>query len=311
MAEAMDRRITPMRPGLAAAHLKGQVAAERFAEADPHLVAVPVAPLLPEPGGAGPVDTQLLFGERVAVYDTGGQWAWVQADADQYVGYVPRACLERDGAAEARPAPTHRVVPPIAHLYAAPDIKHPPETWLSAGSVVAVEAVVETPESQIAFAALATGGHVPMAHLRGIGPATPDGAPDWVPDRVPDWVAEAERFVGLPYLWGGRSGLGVDCSALIQLALQAAGRECPRDSDMQEAALGTTLPDGAAPERGDIVFWTGHVGVMVSAGDLLHANIHHMAVAREPLDAAAERIEAKGGGAITRRARLDGGAGAS
>jgi cell wall-associated NlpC family hydrolase len=119
-----------------------------------------------------------------------------------------------------------------------------------------------------------------------------------------DFVAQAERFLGAPYLWGGRSARGIDCSALVQLALLAAGREAPRDSDMQAALLGTELPARAALRRGDLVFWKGHVGIMRDRDTLIHANAHHMAVAAEPFGPAAARIAAAGGGPVTGRRRL-------
>ena len=279
-----DPRLTPARPDLAAAHLKGTVEAERFVEPVPHVVGVPVAPMAGRPDGTAAMGTQLLFGERVEVYEAEGQWAWGQAVADGYVGYVPRPCLER---AEGAPAPTHRIAPPMSHLYPIPDMKRPPECWLSGASRVAVSGTAEA-----GFLPLASGGWVPEAHLAALdAPAT-------------DWVAEAERFLGLPYLWGGRSGMGVDCSGLVQLALAAAGRDCPRDSDLQEARLGRDLAAETPLMRGDLVFWKGHVGVMTDGATLLHANAHHMAVVAEPLDTATGRIAGAGGGGVTRRARL-------
>ena len=139
-------------------------------------------------------------------------------------------------------------------------------------------------------------------------PARPDLAAAHLAPRetaAADWVAEAERLLGAPYLWGGRGSTGLDCSALVQLALQAAGLECPRDSDMQAAELGRTLAQGAATERGDLMFWNGHLGIMLDATRLLHANSHHMAVAIEALDAARARILDAGEGSVTRHARLD------
>ena len=277
-----DQRRTPARPDLAAAHLKGEVAAERYAEATPLAVSVALAPLTARPDNEAPLATQLLYGEGFAAYENSGDWAWGQAESDGYVGYLPSACLMPAG-----PAPSHRVAQLITHLYPAPALRDRPIGWLSYGALVRVEG------AEAGFAALSTGGFVPAQHLASRqAPAT-------------DWVAEAERLLGAPYLWGGRAPTGLDCSSLVQLALQAAGRDCPRDSDMQAAELGRTLAPGEAPERGDLMFWQGHVGVMLDATRLLHCNAHHMAVTIEPLETARARILAAGAGPVTRHARLD------
>jgi len=283
-----DLRRTPARPDLAAAHLKGEVEAGRYAEATPLAVSVPLAPLTARPEGEAPMETQLLYGERFAAYENNGDWAWGQAEGDGYVGYVPRACLMPAG-----PAPTHRVAQPITHVYPAPARRARPIGWVSYGALVRVEG------TEAGFAALSTGGFIPAPHL---APREATAA---------DWVAEAERFIGAPYLWGGRAATGLDCSALVQLSMQAAGHDCPRDSDMQEAELGRTLAQGTAPERGDLMFWKGHLGIMLDATRLLHCNGHHMAVAIEALDDVRARILAAGDGPVTRHARLDVAAGDS
>ncbi len=282
-----DPRRTPARPDLAAAHLEGRVEAERFVEPTPLVVALPVAPLTRAPEAEAPMDTQLLYGEGFAAYEHDGEWAWGQAETDGYVGYLPRASL----APAAEPA-THRVAALITHVYPVASIKARPLGWLTYGALVRVVGV------ETGYAALATGGHIPVQHL--------------VPraHRAADWVAEAGRFRGVPYLWGGRAPTGLDCSGLIQLAMEAAGLSCPRDSDMQEAELGRSLPAGTPPERGDLVFWKGHVGIMLDGTRMLHANAHHMAVAEEPLAEARARILAAGCGPVTRHARLDAGTGA-
>lgn len=282
-----DPRLTLARPDLAAAGLRGTVAAARHAEPVAMQVRVPVAALMRRPGG-GPrgLDTELLMGERFDVLETEGGWCWGQSALDGYVGHVPAEAL-----APATAAPTHRVAALLAHLYPEADIKTRPRAVLSFGTRLAVAGTSGGRGTQAPMARLATGGYVIARHL------APLAAP------AADWVAEAGRLVGVPYLWGGRSAFGLDCSALVQLAMQAAGRDCPRDSDMQEAALGTTLAPGTPPERGDLMFWRGHVGVMLDEVRLLHANAHHMAVAAEPLAEAVARIAAGGGGAVTRHAR--------
>jgi cell wall-associated NlpC family hydrolase len=283
-----DQRRTPARPDLAAAHLKGEVEAERYTQATPLAVSVALAPLTARPDGEAPLATQLLHGEGFAAYENSGDWAWGQAESDGYVGYVPSACLMPAG-----PAPTLRVAQPITHVYPTPALKTRPIGWLSYCALVRVEG------AEASFAALSTGGFVPAQHL------APREAP------ATDWVAEAERMLGAPYLWGGRAPTGLDCSSLLQLALSAAGHDCPRDSDLQAAELGRTLAPETMPERGDLMFWISHVGIMLDATRLLHCNAHHMAVAIEPLEATRARILAAGEGPVTRHARLDATAGDS
>ncbi|HUF86031.1 MAG TPA: C40 family peptidase [Thermohalobaculum sp.] len=281
-----DPRRVPARADLAAAHLRGEVAAARYAEPTRLVVSLPVAPLTRRAQAEAPMESQLLYGEGFAAYEHDGEWAWGQAEADGYVGYLPRAALAPAGA----PA-SHRVAALFTHVYPGSSLKARPLGWLTYGAQVAVAGV------EAGFAVLEAGGHIPVQHL--------------VPRAhlAPDWVAEAARFTGVPYLWGGRAPTGLDCSGLLQLALQAAGRDCPRDSDMQEAELGRTLAPGTPAMRGDLMFWKGHVGIMLDGTRMLHANAHHMAVAAEPLAAARTRILVAGGGPETRHARLDGAGG--
>ncbi|MGM0583356.1 MAG: C40 family peptidase [Pseudomonadota bacterium] len=263
-----DPRLTPAREDLAAEHLRGEIAVPRYAAPRRARVARGVLPLRCRPG-AGPLDAELLYGTEVDVYEEADGLAWVQSARDGYVGYVPS-----DGLMESGLAPTHRVAATLTHLYPGPDLKAAPLEYLPLTAELSGRIEGDwlvTPH-----------GCVPARHV----------AP--VETRAADWVAEAERFLGVPYLWGGSSALGIDCSALIQVARHSAGHACPRDSDMQ-AALGEPLP-GPAPERGlrrgDLVFWRGHVGVMRDAETLLHANAHHMAVASERLAEAVARIAA-------------------
>ncbi|MEM1343763.1 MAG: C40 family peptidase [Pseudomonadota bacterium] len=280
-----DPRLTPARPDLAALHLKGQIEAARYAEPVERVIGVPIAPLTSRPEPQASLATQLLWGEGFTVYEDAGLWAWGQSVRDGYVGYLPSPCLEPP---KRLGTPTHRIAALSAPVYPAPDFKARAEGQLPYGARVSVAEIV--PGNQAEYARLHSGGFVAAAHLG---------------EAAPDWVAEAEALLGAPYVWGGRSPLGLDCSALVQLGLQAAGREAPRDADQQEATLGATLAEEAALTRGDLVFWQGHVGLMIDATHLLHANIHHMRVATEPLAEAVARIEAKGEGRPTRLARLD------
>ncbi len=284
MTAIPDRRITPFRADLAAGHLRGQVEAPAFAEPRPMRVVAPSAPLRREPRPDAPLDTEALAGELVQVYERHEGWAWGQLAGDGYVGYLPDEALRSDA-----PAPTHRVSALRTFIYPGPSIKLPPLAALSLAAGVTV--AEETRE----FALLADGGHVFLKHL----------AP---PDRfAPDFVAVAEGFRGVPYLWGGKTSLGLDCSGLTQLALAAAGIAAPRDSDMQEAALGTAVPFDdslSGLRRGDLVFWKGHVGILTDPDTLLHANGYTMTVFSEPLREARDRILAKSFGAITNIKRL-------
>jgi cell wall-associated NlpC family hydrolase len=224
------------------------------------------------------------MGERVTVYDSQGEFAWVQLEADGYVGYLPSDALGEIGA-----EPDRRVCALRTFVYPGPNLKLPPTGFLSLNAAVAVRAVEGD------YAQLATGGFVHLAHLA---------------DRShhePDFVAVAERFVGTPYLWGGKTSLGLDCSGLVQTALAAAGIPAPRDSDMMARELGSpveTGPDLSGLRRGDLVCWGGHIGIMLDDRQLLHANGHAMATAVEPLRVAEERIRTKSYGPITGIRRL-------
>ena len=272
-----DRRLTPANGRVAAAELRGTVTAERYVAGEWARVRAPLADLLAAPGGGR--DRQLAKGERFEVLERRDGYAFGRCARDGYVGYLAEAELGPDA------APTHRVAAPATHLYPAPDLKTRELCALSIGAFLNIRA------EHGRFAETDGGQFVPTAHIR------PVAAPE------PDPVAVAERLLGSPYLWGGNGHGGLDCSALVQIACLACAIPCPGDSDLQETQLGTALAADAPLRRGDLVFWRGHVGWITAPGTLLHANAHHMAVAREPLDTAAARIETAGGGAITRRRR--------
>ena len=267
----LDPRLTPARPDVAAAHLKGQVEALRFVAGERRRVAVGHVGIRRAPGPDAPLETEALFGEEVTVYDELEGWSWLQLATDGYVGYAPSAALS----GELGPGVTHRVAALRTLLFPIPSIKAPP---VDALSMNALASVVETDGR---FAVLDTGAYAIAAHLAPLG------------TRETDPVAVAERFIGAPYLWGGRTSLGLDCSALVQLSLAACGVKAPRDTDMQEAALGKAVPLEEA-RRGDLMFWKGHVALVRDAASIVHANAHAMAVAPEPLDAAVARIRAAG-----------------
>jgi cell wall-associated NlpC family hydrolase len=273
------RRLVPARADIAAEHLRGAVEAERFVPGTRHSVAAPLLDLSLSATRTAGRDTQLLFGEIFTVYETRTDGlAWGQAALDGYVGYVAAS-----GLTTPNPKGT-RITALSSHLYPIADIRAKPTIELPFLAEVPVAGTTA------GFARLRGGGHVPRPHL---APVTGD------------FVDQAARFLGAPYLWGGRSLAGLDCSALVQLALLATGIAAPRDSDMQASLLGRPLDTGEAGRRGDLVFWRGHVGILEDAEILLHANGHHMAVARERLGTAIDRIAAAGGGPVTARRRLE------
>lgn len=269
-----DPRLTPARDDLAAKYLEGKVKAARFVEGTEFEVSDAIAPLRRAPAADAEQMTQAVRGERVTIYDRNGEgWAWGQLVDDGYVGWIPDAALTKPGA-----APTHKVTALRTLTFPGPSIKLPPVEALAMGTKLTVL------REDGAFAVTREGWHLPRLHL---GP---------LDAMQTDFVAIAEQFVGTPYLWGGKSSLGIDCSGLVQVALTAAGTGCPRDSDMQQEGLGRELTAAESKhlQRGDLIFWKGHVAIARDASTIVHANAHHMATAVENTLGAIARIKAGG-----------------
>ncbi len=269
-----DKRLTPARGDIAAKHLEGQVQADRFVEGEELEVIDAVAPLRQAPSHDAPLDTEALKGERVTIYDRNGEgWAWGQLNGDGYVGWLPDSALVRP-----RHTPTHRVAALRTFAFPGPSIKLPPVEALPLG------AAIEVTGDDGTFAITPQRHFVPLQHVAALDVFEND------------FVSIAERFVGVPYLWGGKTGLGIDCSGLVQIALAACGMAAPRDSDLQEQALGEVLEEAEIDDlaRGDLIFWKGHVAIVRDHDTIVHANAFHMAVAIEKIAEAHERILASG-----------------
>jgi cell wall-associated NlpC family hydrolase len=273
-----DRRLTPANGRVAHFSLAGRAEGRRLVPGEPARIAVPLADLAPAPGA--PRDRQLLYGEPFLVLDREGDHAFGQAGKDGYCGWLPAAALGPAGVA------THWLAARASHLYSAPRVQAPERHALPHGARLAVTGIAgdwaETPA-----------GFVPAAHLRAWG--------DWLPDPV----AAARLLLGTPYLWGGNSGAGIDCSGLVQAAFAAAGQAMPPDSDLQ-ARIGRALSAGEAEAAGDLLFWRGHVALVTAPGMILHATAYGMTTREEPLAPAVARIAAAGGGPVTARRRPEG-----
>jgi len=254
----LDHRLHAYRQDLADARLKADVEAARYVEGRPGQTAVGVAPLRRAPANDAPLMTEILFGEDVVVFENRDGWLWVQSELDGYVGYAPATSVR-----DQRFAPTHQVSALRSFLYPVPDMKAPPLDCLTQTTTVRVE------EADEKFSRLAGGTWVYSKHLDPVGTVATDP------------LAEARRYMGVPYLWGGRSSLGLDCSALIQLVLASCGLAAPRDTDMQQRAIGEPVAfDGNASglRTGDLVYWPDHVGIFQAPDRIVHANATDMQV---------------------------------
>jgi len=272
-----DRRLTPANKRVADPSLQSDWPGVSYVEPEPFAVHWPLVDLMNAPEGHR--DRQLLFGETVGVYETHEGWAFIRSDKDGYVGYVPRSSLASS------PQATHRISAAATHVYDAPNFKSRDRMRLSHGCLL------HGLGTEGSFLQTAD-GYVPMVHC----------APNQEFSKDP--VSVAKTFLDTPYLWGGNSRFGIDCSGLIQAALVACGAACPGDSVLQEETLGYELPADVSLQRNDLLFWKGHVAMIVDDARLIHANAHHMAVTFENTEQAIKRIDQQGDGPVTCRKRV-------
>jgi cell wall-associated NlpC family hydrolase len=269
-----DPRLTPARGDLAAKHLEGKLKAARFVTGEEFEISDALAPLRSAPSSDAELSTQALKGEHATIYERNAEgWAWGQLNNDGYVGWLPDQALKKPAG-----PPTHKITALRTFAFPGPSIKLPPAETFVMGSLLTVL------RDEGSFAVTREGWYLPRQHL------------GLIDHHVGDFVAVAEAFVGTPYLWGGKSSLGIDCSGLVQVSLTSAGTSCLRDSDMQQEGLGKALDpsDTMKLNRGDLIFWKGHVAIVRDADTIVHANAYHMATAIEHTHEAIARIKASG-----------------
>ena len=255
---ASNGRVAPI-------ELRGIAEAERFVDGERCHVAAPFAPLYSLHGEE--LATQALFGEEFRTLERRAGRAFGQLTKDGYVGYAPSECIA------AAKENSHRIVVLSSHFYSFPDIKSPARQGPTLGGEF--RAIAEAN----GFLEVEGEGFIPSRQAKQLA------------DRPTDFVSVAEKFAGAPYLWGGKTCFGIDCSGLVQVAIQEAGRECSRDSDQQELEFTNQIEDNRSRRRGDLAFWKGHVGIMIDADNLLHATAHGMAVVVEPFSRVRNRID--------------------
>jgi cell wall-associated NlpC family hydrolase len=280
-SQPFDPRIIAIRNDLADVAVSSRHLAPHYAAATPFFCRLPSAMVHGAPGDAETAVSQILHGETFHVLDLRAGWAWGYCGHDHYVGYVPVDALDRTPQAD----PTHRVRPGGALVFSRADIKAPVTRCLPGGALVHGA----TEDGFLASGA----GYLHMRHLMPVNGAAGDR------------IATARAFLGMPYLWGGRGGGGIDCSGLVQMVLGFEGHNVPRDTDQQAAAIGRALADGEALAKGDLVYFPGHVGIMTDSETMIHANAHWMCVTEEPLAEVTARLAPLHAQPILTRRRIE------
>lgn len=270
-----DKRLNAFREDLADKRLEGKVTAQRFVQGEKRRVSVPVAGLFKENSQKSEMQTECLLGEELLIFEHGKEMSWGQSLKDGYVGYIDTKVLCTSTTEQ-----THVVSAPRTFQYSQADLRGPVECSLSIGSRVSV--IGETEVRGTRYSILENGSAIVSDHLSPIGRIV-----------YKDYVEAAEKLVHTPYRWGGTSGFGVDCSGLVQVSMAMAGQAVLRDTDMQRKTIGTPLSESDGLQRGDLVFWEGHVAIMTDHENIIHANGSSMDVMVEPLEKAVERIAQK------------------
>ncbi|WP_375608019.1 MULTISPECIES: NlpC/P60 family protein [unclassified Bartonella] len=270
-----DPRLHAFREDLADERLKGEITAQRFVQGEKRRVNVPVAGLFKENNNKSEMQTECLYGEELLIFEHGEEMSWAQSLKDGYVGYIDTKVLCTSTVEQ-----THVVTAPRTFQYSQADLRGPVEYPLSIGSKVSVVNEVEVRGTK--YSILENGGAIVSDHLSPIGNVV-----------YKDYVKAAEMLIYTPYRWGGASGFGIDCSGLVQLSMTMAGQVVLRDTDMQQKTIGNPLSDSDKLQRGDLIFWKGHVAIMTDSENIIHANGSSMDVTIEPLEKAVTRIAQK------------------